>query len=387
MAQQTIEQQKTVLNAVQSERMDALQLAQEWKCKATSGGGQDAGLQAENAKLRTAIRQMRLEMETAAVDDNAAVSTTELSAGDALTSAEELRAETILLNDQIAHLRAASRDDRTLVAALKEQRQAATAGMQSAKEETLRLGTELLSARRAVEQHHRISSRRAQELGRLQAALADSRDAFDPAGMIDGSELARLLQVIATGVERALAAHTDEGEAHQGPLVGTNELELQEKLQAAGQDVKRLLREREQLVDINNSLRSSRHGTPAGLSTRATSELPRWSPTRPSSQATSSPSRSRASPNHRYGHGGARGSVMSSMDSGGLREVFQLLESNENPDWLSISKSFSHVDASPAADTVTGGTVDVDPAHELKAKPAPVRKKGKRAVRNYAVKN
>ena len=44
--------------------MDALQLAQEWKCKATSGGGQDAGLQAENAKLRTAIRQMRLEMET-----------------------------------------------------------------------------------------------------------------------------------------------------------------------------------------------------------------------------------------------------------------------------------------------------------------------------------
>ena len=109
------------------------------------------------------------------------MSTTELSAGDALTSAEELRAETILLNDQIAHLRAASRDDRTLVAALKEQRQAATAGMQSAKEETLRLGTELLSARRAVEQHHRISSRRAQELGRLQAALADSRDAFDPA--------------------------------------------------------------------------------------------------------------------------------------------------------------------------------------------------------------
>ena len=323
----------------------------------------------------------------AAIDDNAAAPAAELGAGETLTSVEKLRASTIRLNDQIAQLRAASRDDRSLISALREQRQVAAAGMHSAKEEALRLGTELLSARRAVERHHRITSRRAQELGRLQAALADSRDAFDPAGTIDGSELARLLQVIAVGVERALAAHTDDGEGQQGPLVGTNELELQEKLQVAGQDVKRLLREREQLVDINNSLRSSRHGTPADLSTRAPSVVPQWSPTRPSTQATSSSGRPSASPNHRYSYGGARGSVMSSMDSGGLREVFQLLESNETPDWLSISKSFSAADPGPPAPIATAVIGDAGPAHDLKVKPAPVRKKGKRAVRNYAVKN
>ena len=61
-ALKTIEQQKRVLSELQSERMDALQLAKEWKHKAAQGGS-DFALQEENTKLRIAIRDMRLAME------------------------------------------------------------------------------------------------------------------------------------------------------------------------------------------------------------------------------------------------------------------------------------------------------------------------------------